>query len=228
MKKAVVLLSGGLDSTTCIALAKKQGFACYAISFHYDQKHAAELNAANKIAALFAVEHHRIDLPSYPFSSSAAVNEAVQIEDYEPTSAAIPNTYVPARNTVFLANALAYAELIQAHDIFIGVSAIDYSHYPDCRPEYIAAFEKMANLATKIGVEEGNIKIHAPLLFLSKAETIKLGQALGVDYAMTVSCYRADQAGRACGRCNSCGLRKKGFAEANVADPTNYATSDSR
>lgn len=222
MKKAIVLLSGGLDSTTCLAIAQSHGFDCYALSFDYGQKHAAELNAAQRVAAVFKIQHHFImPLALGSMGGSALTDDAVTVPDHQ-NDDKIPITYVPARNTVFLSIALAWAEVIAADAIFIGVSAIDYSHYPDCRPEYIAAFQHVANLATKAGVEEKLIKIEAPLIHLSKAETIQKGHALGVDYALTISCYRANELGLACGSCSSCILRQKGFTEAGIADPTLY------
>jgi 7-cyano-7-deazaguanine synthase len=221
MKQAVILFSGGLDSTTCLAIAKSQGFDCHTISFNYGQKHQSELNSAKRIAAHFEATHTIIDLPVAQFAGSALTDTTLEVPDYKGDHQ-IPITYVPARNTIFLSFALAWAEVRRANDIFIGVNAIDFSGYPDCRPEYIQAFQKLANLATKTGIEEGNIKIHTPLGKLSKAETITLGLGLGVDYQMTVSCYKADDLGRACGKCDSCMLRKKGFIEANVQDPTIY------
>lgn len=221
MKKAVILFSGGLDSTTCLALAKSQGFDCYAMSFQYGQKHNAELQAAKRIATHFGVTHKVIDIPIADFGQSALTDSHLNVPNYTGKNE-IPITYVPARNTIFLSFALAWAEVLQAYDIFIGVSAIDYSGYPDCRPEFIQAFQKLANLATKLGVEDGSIKIHAPLVHLTKAETIQLGLQLGVDYHMTVSCYRANDQGHACGQCDSCVLRKKGFAEALIQDATVY------
>jgi len=219
MKKAVVLFSGGLDSTTCLALAQSQGFECYALSFDYQQKHNAELNAAKQIATFFGVKHAILDLPIISNSALTDPNQAVP--EYTGRED-IPATYVPARNTIFLSFALGWAEVLQAQDIFIGVSAVDYSGYPDCRPEYIKAFQDLANLATKTGVEAGSIKIHAPLSSLSKAETIQLGMKLGVNYQMTVSCYNLNREGHACGKCDSCTLRRKGFLEAKIADPTLY------
>lgn len=221
MKKAVLVLSGGLDSTTCLALAKSQGFDVYAMSFDYGQRHQIELNAAKQIAAHFGATHKIVTLPIAQFGGSALTDNNLTVPNYTGKNE-IPITYVPARNTIFLSFALAWAEVLGAKDIFIGVSSVDFSGYPDCRPEYIQAFQKVANLATKIGVEEGNIFIHAPLGSLSKAETIQLGLKLGVDYGMTVSCYKADDDGRACGKCDSCTYRKKGFLEANVNDPTIY------
>ncbi len=224
MKKAVILFSGGLDSTTCLAFAKSEGFDCHALSFNYGQKHTAELSAAKRIATHFNVNHIIVDLPTQQFSGSALTDAQLNVPNYK-NSTDIPTTYVPARNTIFLSFALAFAETLKANDIFIGVSSIDYSGYPDCRPEYIQAFQKVANLATKVGVEEGNIKIQTPLIFLTKAATIQLGAKLGVDYKMTVSCYRATPEGLACGKCDSCTLRKKGFEEAMLPDMTLYSSN---
>lgn len=221
MKKAIVLLSGGLDSTTCLALAKSQQFDCYAISFHYGQKHSTELDAAKRIAAHFGVKHIIVDLPLSQFGGSALTDSTIDVPEYSDADI-IPQTYVPARNTIFLSFALGWAEVLEANDIFIGVSAIDYSNYPDCRPAYIQAFQHLANLATKTGVEQGNITIQTPLIHLSKAQTIQLGHQLGIDYAATISCYQANDKGQACGKCASCTLRKKGFKEAGVNDPTRY------
>ena len=228
MKNAVVLLSGGLDSTTCLAFAKSKGYNCYAISFQYGQKHSAELNAAKRIAAQFNAKHTIIDLPISQFSNSALTDNNVTIPEFNdnPKNSTIPITYVPARNTIFLSFALGWAEVLNANDIFIGVSAVDYSGYPDCRPEFINAFQTLANLATKIGVENSAMKINTPLIHLSKAETIQLGLSLGVDYRMTVSCYQANDEGYACGKCDSCGLRKKGFMEANIPDLTHYYNAE--
>lgn len=225
MKKAVILFSGGLDSTTVLAFAKNSHFDCYPISFSYGQKHSAELNAAKRIIDSFNIKTHKvISLPHDLFGSSALTDNAVAVPDYSlDESHNIPVTYVPARNTIFLSIALGYAESIGAHDIFLGVSSIDYSNYPDCRPEYIAAFEKLANLATKDGVEGRKITIHTPLIHLSKAETVRLGVQHHVDYALTVSCYSADSlTGAACGTCDSCIYRKKGFQQAGIEDPTRY------
>lgn len=222
MKKAIVLLSGGLDSTTCLAIAKQQGYTCYALSFDYGQRHASELNAAKNCAQQFAAEQHQIvKLALNQFGGSALTDSSIDVADHT-GSDEIPATYVPARNTVFLSIALGYAEVMNAEAIFIGVSALDYSGYPDCRPEYIAAFQTMANLATKQGIEGHTIEIKTPLINLNKAETIKLGLSLGIDYAATVSCYRACEDGLACGTCDSCSLRKKGFHELGVNDPTSY------
>lgn len=222
MKKAVILLSGGIDSTTCLALAKSQGFECYALSFNYGQRHNIELAAAKKIAAHFAVKKHQIIQISYGELGGSALTEfEIQVPEYQ-ASEQIPVTYVPARNTVFLAMALGFAETLDASDIFIGVSSIDYSHYPDCRPEYIEAFQQLAALATKAGVNGNAVHINSPLINLTKSDTIKLGTSLGVDYAMTISCYQATADGLACGTCDSCHFRKKGFSEAGVSDPTRY------
>jgi 7-cyano-7-deazaguanine synthase len=220
--RAVVLLSGGLDSATLLALARKQGYQCHALSFAYGQRHRAELDAASRIAReLGAAEHRVIDIPALgEHGGSALTDRGIAVPEKPGTG--IPVTYVPARNTVFLALALAWAEVIEARDIFIGVNAIDYSGYPDCRPEFIAAFQSLANLATKAGVEGRGFNIHAPLIDMTKADIIGTGMRLGVDYSLTVSCYQADEAGRACGRCDACRLRAAGFAEAGYADPTRY------
>jgi len=225
MKKAIILFSGGLDSTTVLAYAKKQGFDCYPISFHYGQKHNIELTAAKKIADFFAVAQHKIiELPENMFGASALTDASIAVPIDAAHAAAIPATYVPARNTIFLSIALGYAEAIGAHDIFIGVSSVDYSGYPDCRPAFIQAFEHMANLATKEAIAGKKLTIHAPLQHLNKAETIKLGLANDVNYALTISCYKADPvSGAACGRCDSCTYRKQGFKQAGVIDPTVYA-----
>lgn len=221
-KPAVVLLSGGLDSATVLAIAREAGYACHALSLDYGQRHNAELAAAARVAAsLGAVEHRVVRLGLGDFGGSALTDHAIAVP--ENPSEGIPVTYVPARNTVMLALALAWAEVLGARDIFIGVNAVDYSGYPDCRPEFIAAFEQMANLATKAGVEGAKLRIHAPLQHLSKAQIIRRGIELGVDYAQTVSCYQADAEGRACGRCDSCRLRREGFVAAGVLDPTRYA-----
>lgn len=221
MKKAVVLLSGGLDSATTLALAKEQGYTCYALSLDYGQRHNAELVAARRIAAACDVAEHKIiPLSLDAIGGSALTDIAIEIPD-QPTEG-IPVTYVPARNTVFLSLALGWAEVLGALDLFIGVNAVDYSGYPDCRSEYIAAFEKLARLATKAGVEGGEFHIHVPLIELSKADIIRAGARLNVDYAQTVSCYAADADGRACGVCEACRLRAQGFAEAGITDPTRY------
>jgi 7-cyano-7-deazaguanine synthase len=220
--RAVVLLSGGLDSATCLALARQQGFTCHALSVAYGQRHAAEIAAARRIAiALGAHEHRLAQVELGQFGGSALTDPGIAIpEDLD--SSGIPVTYVPARNTVMLSMALAWAEALGACDIFIGVNAVDYSGYPDCRPEFIAAFQAMARLATKAGIEGRPLSIHAPLIGLSKAEIILQGIALGIDYELTVSCYQADDEGRACGRCDACRLRHAGFMTANIADPTRY------
>lgn len=221
-KKAVVLFSGGLDSTTCLGFAKQQGFDCYALSFSYSQRHVYELDAACKLAKQMHVKEHRVmTLDIGQFGGSALTDTRIDVPDYS-NNGQIPVTYVPARNTVFLAIALSYAEAIDAHDIYIGVNALDYSGYPDCRPEFITAFQQLANLATKAGVEGQPLTVQTPLLHLSKAAIIQAGIAMGIDYALTVSCYNLDEQGRACGRCDSCILRRKGFAEAGVIDPTLY------
>jgi 7-cyano-7-deazaguanine synthase len=221
MKKAVILLSGGLDSTTCLAFAKSKGFKCYTVSFDYGQRHHAELRGSQRIADLFGAQHKVIKLSIGELKGSALTDFNIDVPDFKDSSE-IPVTYVPARNTTFLSLALGWAEILNAEAVFIGVSAIDYSHYPDCRPEFIAAFQKLANLATKQSVEGNPIKIEAPLIHLSKAETIQLGLSLGVDYAETISCYQATDDGLACGKCDSCHFRKKGFEEAGVNDPTRY------
>lgn len=221
---AVVLLSGGLDSATVLAIARAQGYAPVAISFDYGQRHRAELDAAARVAAAMQVADHRvvrIDLGS--FGGSALTDPRIAVP--ESPSEGIPVTYVPARNTVFLAYALGLAEVRGATDIFIGVNAVDYSGYPDCRPAFIAKFEELANLATRAGVEGGRFRVHAPLMDMSKADIVRRGIALGVDYALTVSCYQADFEGRACGLCDSCRLRAQGFAAAGLADPTHYAAT---
>lgn len=220
-KKAVILLSGGLDSATVVAMAKAEGYQCYSMSFDYGQRHRVELQAAERVAQqLGVIEHKVVGLNLNGIGGSALTD--LNIDVPEAPSEGIPVTYVPARNTVFLALALGWAEVLDAQDIFIGVNAVDYSGYPDCRPEFIEAFERMANLATKAGVEGEGFRIRAPLQYLSKAQIIQVGLANGVDYALTVSCYQADEEGRACGKCDSCRLRAEGFANAGVADPTRY------
>ena len=222
MKPAVVLLSGGLDSATCLAIAGSQGFSCHCLSFDYGQRHRAELRAAERVArALGAAEHRILGLDLAQFGGSALTDPRIAV----PTGGVrpgIPVTYVPARNTVMLSLALAWAEVLGSRDIFVGVNAVDYSGYPDCRPDYIAAFETMANLATRAAVEGARLTIHAPLIELSKADIIRTGAGLGVDYALTVSCYRADADGNACGVCDSCRLRAAGFAASGLPDPTRY------
>lgn len=223
--RAVVLLSGGLDSATCLASAVAQGFSAYCLSFDYGQRHRAELEAAQRVAqALGATAQRTLKLDLNQFGGSALTDLSLDV----PTAGVqpgIPITYVPARNTIMLSLALAWAEVLGANDIFVGVNAVDYSGYPDCRPEYIAAFQAMANLATKAGVEGQILRIHTPLIDLSKAEIIRMGDELGVDYALTVSCYQADHAGRACGVCDSCRLRQAGFAAAELPDPTRYVAT---
>ena len=219
---AVILLSGGLDSATVVAIAKAQGYACYAMSFDYGQRHRAELQAAERVAAqLEAVEHKVIGINLNGIGGSALTDQSIAVPEAQEEG--IPVTYVPARNSLFLSLALGWAEVLGARDIFIGVNAIDYSGYPDCRPAFVEAFERMANLATKAGVEGQGFTIRAPLQNLSKAQIIQTGIRLGVDYAMTVSCYQADHDGRACGKCDSCRLRAAGFAEAGIVDPTRYS-----
>lgn len=221
-KKAVVLVSGGLDSTTALAIARSEGYDCYTMSFDYGQRHRIELAAAERTAkAMGAVSHKVINLDLRTIGGSALTDESIAVPEHE--TAGIPVTYVPARNTVFLSIALGWAEVLGAEDIFIGVNAVDFSGYPDCRPEYIAAFEKMANLATRAGAEGGHLRIRTPLIDLSKGDIIKLGMSLGVDYSLTVSCYQANDKGEACGKCDSCRLRKLGFVQAGVPDQTRYA-----
>ena len=224
--KAVVLLSGGLDSATTLAIARQQGYACYTLAFDYGQRHRSELVAAGRVsAALGAVEHKVVHLDLNLIGGSALTDPAIAVPErsLEAIGAAgIPVTYVPARNTVFLAIALGWAEVLEARALFIGVNAVDYSGYPDCRPEFIAAFERLANLATKMGVEGQPLRVHTPLIALSKGDIIRRGHALGLDYGLTVSCYQADAEGRACGRCDSCRLRQQGFLQAGIADPTRY------
>jgi 7-cyano-7-deazaguanine synthase len=225
--KAVCLLSGGLDSAACLAVARRDSFECYALSFDYGQRHRIELQAAARVAAHFAASEHRIvHIDLRAFGASALTDDHLPIPKHRSASEmaqGIPITYVPARNTIFLAFALAWAEVLECSDIFIGVNAIDYSGYPDCRPEFIAAFERMANMATKAGVEgRTRIRIHTPLIQLSKAEIVKLGAELGLDFALTHSCYDPDQGGKPCGHCDSCLLRRKGFEEAGLRDPLVY------
>jgi 7-cyano-7-deazaguanine synthase len=217
----VVLVSGGLDSATTLAIARADGFRCHALSFDYGQRHRVELDAARRVAAALGAAAHRIlPMPLGELGHSALTDPSIAVP--EQPGEGIPVTYVPARNTVFLACALGYAEVIGACDIYIGVNAVDYSGYPDCRPEFIAAFEEVANLATKAAVEGRPMHIRAPLIEWSKAEIIRRGSALGVDYSITVSCYQPDALGRACGRCDACRLRRAGFEQAGVADPTRY------
>jgi 7-cyano-7-deazaguanine synthase len=223
MKRAVVLVSGGMDSAVTLALAREQGFACHALSVDYGQRHASELAAADRVSAMLGAALHKtvhVDLRSIGGSALTA-----DIDVPAAGSAGIPVTYVPARNTIMLSVALGWAEVLGADDIWCGVNAVDYSGYPDCRPEFIAAFEALANLATKAGVEGRRLRVHAPLIRLSKADIVREGVRLGVDFAATVSCYRADAEGRACGACDACALRREGFAAAGVADRTRYATT---
>ncbi len=221
MKKAVVLLSGGLDSATTLAMARSQGFECYCLSLDYGQRHRSELLAAERVArSLGAAAQRTLKLDLTLFGGSALTDASIDVPDE--STEGIPITYVPARNTIMLSLALAWAEVLEARDIFIGANAVDYSGYPDCRPEYIRAFQDMANLATRAAIEGQPTTIHAPLIALTKAGIIRQGSALGVDYALTVSCYQADEKGRACGRCDSCRLRRAGFEQAGVPDPTPY------
>jgi 7-cyano-7-deazaguanine synthase len=222
-ERAVVLLSGGLDSATALAIARDTGYDCYALSLSYGQRHATELAAAKRVASAIGVNEHLV-LPMALdlIGGSALTDHSIRVPEKE--SPGIPVTYVPARNTIFLALALGWAEVLEADDLFIGVNALDYSGYPDCRPVFIEAFEQMANLATKRAVEGQRVKIHAPLMQMTKAEIIRRGITLGVDYDLTVSCYQADAEGRACGVCDSCRLRRRGFEEAGIADPTRYAS----
>ncbi|GAB6034580.1 7-cyano-7-deazaguanine synthase QueC [Galenea microaerophila] len=224
-KPAVILLSGGLDSATVLAIAKSQGFECHTMAFDYGQRHRSELNASAKLAQAMGAKTHRVmRVDMRNIGGSALTDNEIAV----PTTGVedeIPVTYVPARNTIFLSYGLALAEVLSADDIFIGVNAVDYSGYPDCRPEYIEAFEKMANLATKRAIEGHPLKIQTPLIHLSKAQIIQKGLALGVDYSLTVSCYQANDAGEACGVCDSCRLRKQGFEQAGIQDPTRYQNS---
>lgn len=225
MPKAVVLLSGGLDSATTLAIAREQGYDTYALSLDYGQRHDAELVAAHRIArSLGVVEHKRVAIALDIIGGSALTDRGIAVP--EQGEAGIPVTYVPARNTVFLAIALGWSEVLGARDIFLGVNAVDYSGYPDCRPEFVAAFERLANLATKAGVEGKHFHIRAPLIEMTKAQIVREGTRLGVDYALTVSCYQADEEGRACGHCDSCRFRAQGFREAGIPDPTPYQTSE--
>ena len=220
-KKAVILVSGGLDSTTVVAMAKSQGYDCYTLSFDYGQRHRSELEAAKRVSSLMNVHEHKVvKLDLGTIGGSALTDTAIDVPEEETTG--IPVTYVPARNTVFLSIALGWAEVLGANDIFLGVNAVDYSGYPDCRPEYISAFETVANLATKSGVEGQKLSIHAPLIDMTKAQIIQAGLDLSVDYSQTVSCYKASLEGLACGKCESCRLRRQGFEQAGVADPTRY------
>ena len=223
-KKAVILVSGGLDSSTVLAMAKQQGFDCYTLSFDYGQRHRSELFAAAKVSEAMQVEAHKVvSLDLGTIGGSALTDTNIDVPEYETTG--IPVTYVPARNTVFLSIALGWAEVLGANDIFVGVNAVDYSGYPDCRPDYIYAFEQMANLATKAGVEGNKLSVHAPLIDMTKGQIIQAGIKIGVDYSATVSCYQADEQGAACGVCDSCRLRKQGFIDAGLKDPTRYKNS---
>lgn len=222
MKKAVVLLSGGLDSLTCLVIAQSKGYEVYAISFDYGQKHRSELEAAKNIAAHYKAHHKTIEAHALgQMGGSALTDQAIDVKNFSGNSE-IPATYVPARNIIFLSIALGYAEIIGAEAIFIGANAVDYSGYPDCRPEFIKAFQKVAETGTKAGVEGHAIKIETPIIDLKKSEIIKLGSQLGADYSLSISCYRADSEGKACGECDSCHFRKQGFIEAGMADPTRY------
>lgn len=225
MKKAVVLLSGGLDSATCCALARRDGYSVHAMSFSYGQRHEIELAAAKRIVDFFTIKHHTIitiDLRTFGGSSLTSNSPVPKNRSIETTTYEIPSTYVPARNTIFLSFALGWAEALNCQDIFIGVNAIDYSGYPDCRPEFITAYQQMANLATRSGVEGNTITLHTPLISLTKAEIIQLGTECGVDYSITHSCYDPGPDGSACGMCDSCQIRKKGFKDAHIPDPTRY------
>ncbi|WP_298580475.1 7-cyano-7-deazaguanine synthase QueC [uncultured Luteimonas sp.] len=220
MKKAVVLVSGGMDSAVVLAIAREQGFAVHALSVSYGQRHTSELEAADRVSAMLAaVEHKTVQVDLRAFGGSALTDD---IDVPEAGGPGIPVTYVPARNTIMLSLALGWAEVLGANDLFCGVNAVDYSGYPDCRPEFIEAFERLANVATRSGVEGAGIRVHAPLLRLGKADIVREGLRLGVDFAATVSCYRADSTGRACGHCDACSLRAEGFAAAGVDDPTRY------
>ena len=221
MNRAVVLVSGGLDSATVLAMARAQGFACHALSFDYGQRHRVELEAARRVATSLGAVQHRVMTLDIGWMGGSALTD-MQLAVPTTPSAGVPITYVPARNTIFLSVALGWAEVLDAHDLFIGANAIDYSGYPDCRPEYIAAFERLANLATRAGVEGRGFRVQAPLLHMRKAEIIGAGSRLGVDYGLTLSCYNPDPQGRACGQCDSCRLRAEGFAAAGVPDPTRY------
>ncbi|MCZ2099129.1 MAG: 7-cyano-7-deazaguanine synthase QueC [Burkholderiaceae bacterium] len=221
--RAVVLLSGGLDSATVLALAREQGRECYALSLRYGQRHAAELDAAARVAAaLGATRHEIVDIDLSRFGGSALTDASIAVPEQAGAPGAIPVTYVPARNTIMLSIALGWAEVLEAGEIHFGANAVDYSGYPDCRPEYVAAFERMASLATKTGVEGRPIRVRAPIIAMSKAQIVREGLRLGVDFSMTVSCYQADERGRACGRCDACRIRRDGFAAAGVPDPTRY------
>ena len=222
--RAIVLVSGGLDSATTLAIAGSRGFSCFAMSFDYGQRHRVELEAADRVAeALGALEHRVVPIDLSAFGGSALTDPGIDVPEGGVVTDEIPVTYVPARNTVFLSLALAWAEVLDARDIFIGVNAVDYSGYPDCRPEFIEAFQRLANLATRAGVEGDGFTIHTPLIDLTKAEIIRQGEALGVDYGLTISCYQPGNQGEACGVCDSCRLRRDGFLTAGIPDPTRYA-----
>lgn len=224
MKRAVILLSGGMDSAVTLALAHEQGFVCYALSVAYGQRHISELQAAERVASMLgAIEHKVVDVDLRAIGGSALTAD-IEVPEHTRAHAVdeIPATYVPARNTIMLSVALGWAEVLDARDIFCGVNAVDYSGYPDCRPTFVAAFERLANLATRAGVEGAHLRMHAPLIALSKADIVCEGMRLGVDFSATVSCYRADANGAACGHCDACGLRAQGFADAGVPDPTRY------
>jgi len=222
-KKCIVLLSGGLDSTTCLAVAQSQGYDCYTLAINYGQRHRSELVAAQRVSKYFDACDHKVIKIDLRAMGGSALTADIDVPDHDQVDdSSIPITYVPARNTMFLSIALGYAETVGANDMFIGVNAVDYSGYPDCRPEFIQAFEEMANLATKAQIEGQKFSIHTPLIDLSKADIIKLGHGAGVDYALTVSCYNADENGKACGDCDSCYYRKQGFKQALVKDPTHY------
>lgn len=222
-KKCVVLLSGGLDSATCLAVAKSEGYDCYTISIDYGQRHRAELRAAERIAEKLGDHPHKVvNIDLTAIGGSALTDSDIEVPDFEAETDAIPVTYVPARNTIFLSTALAYAEVVGADAIFIGVTAVDYSGYPDCRPEYIEAFTQLANLATKAGVEGNRLQVITPLIDLDKAAIIRRGHDLGFDYGLTISCYQANEQGQACGQCDSCHYRRAGFVAAGIDDPTHY------
>lgn len=222
IKKAVILLSGGLDSATCLAIAKQQGYLCYGLSFHYGQRHRAELQAARQLACQFECEAYEVvELGIGSLGGSALTDQTLTIHEYNPSSK-IPNTYVPARNTIFFSIALGWAEILKADHIFCGISAVDYSNYPDCRPEYLSAWQTLAHLATRSGAMGKPIQFHAPLIYLNKAEIIQLGVQFGVNYGLTISCYQATEDGLACGICDSCVIRARGFENAGVPDPTRY------
>jgi 7-cyano-7-deazaguanine synthase len=220
-QQAVVLVSGGLDSATTLAMAREQGYVCHALSFDYGQRHRVELEAARRVASTLGAVEHRVMVLDIGWMGGSALTDT-RLEVPTVQSAGIPITYVPARNTIFLAVALGWAEVLKAHDLFIGANAVDYSGYPDCRPEFMSAFERLANLATRDGVQGKEFRLHAPLLHLNKAEIIAAGNRLGVDFGQTISCYNPDPDGRACGQCDSCRLRARGFAAAGVPDPTRY------